>query len=335
VARKNKIGLSYFPHDVDLSTDEKIQVLQADYGLIGYAIYIKLLERIYRQGYFINFDDRKLKIFAMNNNIEVEKCFNILDVCLNEGLFNKTKYNKYKILTSQGIQERYFESITRRKEVKVNKKVLLIEPSENMKIINVNINEENVDINNLNVNINEENVDIKYTKESKVKESKGKEKNIKKKNTEILKDYLFEKLKINTKQEKDIKFLLERYSINDLKQAIDNAVIYWTGSNKRKYAFGKRWTRFYEQIGTFTDIEQVNLLIERESKGNSKGTQETGTKRTSRIPDHDGDFIRSEASFTRDIPRLKGLLQDSIDCMSSNEIINYIKNRIKEIKNEL
>lgn len=50
LARPRKTGLDYFSHDVDLSSDDKIEAMEGKYGPTGYAFYCKTLERIYRHG---------------------------------------------------------------------------------------------------------------------------------------------------------------------------------------------------------------------------------------------------------------------------------------------
>jgi len=118
MGRPNKDGVDYFPHDVDLSGDEKIQLLESDHGILGYAVFCKLLERIYRNGYFIHADERFIKLFSRNCNIEIDACKNIINSCL-ENLFDKKLYSKFEILTSQGIQKRYMEIVKRRRQIEV------------------------------------------------------------------------------------------------------------------------------------------------------------------------------------------------------------------------
>jgi len=50
MARPLKEGLKYFPHDTDMSADDKMRRLEAKYGILGYGIYCKLLEKIYSSG---------------------------------------------------------------------------------------------------------------------------------------------------------------------------------------------------------------------------------------------------------------------------------------------
>ncbi len=51
MARRGKQGLDYFPLDVVI--DDKVELLEAEHGLSGFAIYIKLLQKIYSQGYYL------------------------------------------------------------------------------------------------------------------------------------------------------------------------------------------------------------------------------------------------------------------------------------------
>ena len=42
MARLNKIGLDYFPLDTDIELNDKIQLIESEFGLKGFAIIIKL-----------------------------------------------------------------------------------------------------------------------------------------------------------------------------------------------------------------------------------------------------------------------------------------------------
>ncbi len=67
MARPKKIGLDYFPMDVDMDQDDKIYLVKAEYGWEGFAIVVKILMEIYSEGYFLEWDERKLKIFSRKN----------------------------------------------------------------------------------------------------------------------------------------------------------------------------------------------------------------------------------------------------------------------------
>jgi len=170
MARKNKVGIDYFSHDVDMCQDIRIRILKAKFGLLGYAIFLRLLEEIYRdKGYYLILTDEFSIIFCDDNKIDINVYNDVINVCINQELFNIKHYNVYKILTSKRIQINYLEASSRRKEVFIEKS-LLISDLDYYKFNNVNINEIDVYINRVNDNICTQS----KVKESKVKESKEK-----------------------------------------------------------------------------------------------------------------------------------------------------------------
>ena len=70
------------------------------------------------------------------------------------GIFDKNMFEKYSILTSKGIQERYFKAVDRRKQVFVKSQYLLVDCAHFSK--NVCILKENVDIFSKNADIFEQ-----------------------------------------------------------------------------------------------------------------------------------------------------------------------------------
>lgn len=164
--RPIKEGLDYFPLDVDL--DDKIYMVECELGLAGFALLIKLFIKIYKNGYYINWNEKIAKIFARQNNIEINVVDKLLDVCINEEVIDKALYKKYNILTSRGIQKRYLEAVKRRKEISLIKEYMLVKIVD--KSINVNINWINVNNNSINDD------DNKQSKVEKRRVEKSKEK---------------------------------------------------------------------------------------------------------------------------------------------------------------
>lgn len=126
MARPIKQGLDYFPLDVNL--DDKIELLEAECGLQGFAIIIKLFQKIYNQGYFIKWTEDDQLLFAKKINTELTTVNSVITVALKREIFNKEMYENYGILTSKGIQRRFFEICKqlKRKGIEVNSKYLLI-----------------------------------------------------------------------------------------------------------------------------------------------------------------------------------------------------------------
>src|SRR5690606_22395306 len=101
MARPRKQGLDYFPHDVDASSDEKIEALRALYGNDGYAFYFILLERIYRTPEFeVNISDAETRqILARKVAVTEEKFNQILQTALKWGCFDREEYETRGVLT--------------------------------------------------------------------------------------------------------------------------------------------------------------------------------------------------------------------------------------------
>jgi len=168
MARPQKEGLDYFPLDVDMDQDDKLFFIEAKYGLIGFAIVIRLLMQIYKEGYYKHYsDDKDAFLLSKRLSVDVNVIKNVVNDCINEGFFNRNLYGQYGILTSKGIQKRYLEACTRRKQVSIIKEYCLIDPENYKNIVFEYINPVNVDI-------NPDKCDITLTKtpQSKVKKSK-------------------------------------------------------------------------------------------------------------------------------------------------------------------
>lgn len=117
MARPNKIGLDYFPLDVDIFEDEKISAISGEFGIKGEITVIKLLCAIYRNGYFILWNDLlKFKLLRNLPGISSELIESIVNRLVLWEFFDKTLFDSVKVLTSRGIQKRYFEAVRRRKD---------------------------------------------------------------------------------------------------------------------------------------------------------------------------------------------------------------------------
>lgn len=169
MARPKREGLDYFPLDVNAGLDDEIELVEAEYGLEGFAIFIKLLQKIYKSNYYIMWTEKEKLQFSKRVNVDINRVNVIIMSCLKWGLFNKHLYDTYQILTSRGIQKRFLLAIDRRTSYEFYREYLLL--SEN---------EVNAYKNLVIVNITADNADINPQREreskEKVKESKEKEK---------------------------------------------------------------------------------------------------------------------------------------------------------------
>jgi hypothetical protein len=153
--RPIKEGLSYFALDVDIWDNRKVRLFRNDLAATdrhsGFAIFVLLLARIYAgKGYYLTWDEDEKTAFCEHINIEIDVCNNVINACINRGLFDRNKFEKYGILTSAEIQKRFVGAVTRRKCIHVDSNYL----------IDDNINRISADINSINEG-------RKYTKEKK------------------------------------------------------------------------------------------------------------------------------------------------------------------------
>lgn len=149
---KNKVGLNYF--DLDCHMDEKIELIEAEYGLKGFAIIIKLYQSIYSgYGYYCEWTPDISVLWAhrlgcsrgvgLKGNVGsvCDKCVlpgfpnnlinEVIAAAIRRNLFSGELFNKYSILTSSGIQKRYLTATSKRERIELKKEYLLISVGKN------------------------------------------------------------------------------------------------------------------------------------------------------------------------------------------------------------
>ena len=115
MARPKKTGLDYFPFDTDFFDDEAMVCIAGEFGIKGEITAVKLLCAVYRNGYFILWDEKlKMKMLRSLPGISPELLDQILNRLVKWGFFDETLFGSVKVLTSRKIQERYFGAVRRR-----------------------------------------------------------------------------------------------------------------------------------------------------------------------------------------------------------------------------
>jgi|CZCB01.1.fsa_nt_gi hypothetical protein len=168
MARPQKEGLDYFPLDVDMDQDDKIALIEARYGLVGFGVVIRLFMKIYKNSYFYEWTEKEQLLFARRVNVDINVINEIINDCLKWGIFDESIYEKHKVLTSRGIQRRYLKAADRRQRVQINSTYLLLDDEEVNAYKNLVIVNNNDHSSNDNVNINPQS----KVKKSKVKNTK-------------------------------------------------------------------------------------------------------------------------------------------------------------------
>lgn len=248
-------GINYFPLNVHL--DDKFELIEAEFGLKGFAIVVKLFQKIYgQQGYYCEWTEDVALLFGKNVGLGGDAVSEIVRAAIKRGIFDSELYDKYQILTSRGIQERYFEAVSRRKEVEVKKEYLLIKVDQIYK--NVRILNENVNISSKNVNISEQ----KKVEESKVKEKKVEERKLPRLPVRIVKLYENNIAPLTPITLRGLDDWLNAMSEDVVEYAISEAV----KNNKRNYKYIEAILRNHFNAGRTTLAEVQSA--KRAYKGN-------------------------------------------------------------------
>lgn len=117
MARPQRMGLDYFPLDVDFFEDDRIALIDYEHGAVGVMVYLRLLCVIYRtSGYYCRFDETMAALTArrIGNGCKAEDVVEIITGCLKYGLFDNDVFVATGMLTSAAIQRRYAAAIQER-----------------------------------------------------------------------------------------------------------------------------------------------------------------------------------------------------------------------------
>lgn len=159
---------------LDCHTNENISEIEALFGIKGFALIVRLWQKIYSEkGYYCEWLERSPLLFLSNwfggnSGVELNLITEVVEAALRIGIFDAGLYEKYSILTSKGIQKRYFDVVKRRTELTVISEYLLVSVDNFKGYVNRN---------SISVSKNGKNACRNVTskvKESKVKESKEK-----------------------------------------------------------------------------------------------------------------------------------------------------------------
>ena len=139
--RPIKQGIDCFPLDVGFFTDVKIRKIAKACGPNATSVIISLLCNIYRkQGYYILWDD-DLPFFIADEVGVSEGCVReVIKKALQVGFFDVEKHSAYGILTSAGIQRRFFEIIKRRTNIEIKSEYLINVCNNSINVCNNSIN---------------------------------------------------------------------------------------------------------------------------------------------------------------------------------------------------
>ena len=108
MGRCRKVGLNYYPFDVDFPQDIRIRKLVKYKDGRAITVYVLLLCSIYKNGYYMEWDDDVPFIISEQTGFDEEYILDVIKHCAKVGLFSEELFAQ-GVLTSKSIQERYIK----------------------------------------------------------------------------------------------------------------------------------------------------------------------------------------------------------------------------------
>ena len=281
--RPIKEGLDYF--ELDCQLDDKIKLIQAEFGLKGFAVVVKLYQKIYGvHGYYCEWNEDVLLLFMSENGLSGDSrnlIEDIISACIRRNIFSEKLYMTYQILSSSGIQKRYVNAISKRVNVKLKKEYLLIDVDKNL--ISTDRNPVSSVRNSINDGRNSQ------SREEKIRVDKSRAENEYSigdtvcPTTRVVGRIINEwnslskyginkisKINKNTQREKWLSARLKQYSENDFMIAIDTIRHsgFLQGKNKRGWMITFDW---FLRPNNFPKVLEGNYNDESEGDNNTSG----------------------------------------------------------------
>lgn len=179
MARPLKQGLDYFPTDCSFYQDIKIRkLIKYNGGVQAVVVYHILLCMIYDKGYYIAWDSDIPFYLDEQTHLGEDYILKVINSAVELGLFDATMYKDQQVLTSSGIQKRYFAAwLNAKRKLSDNLPYLLVSlPSSQTKKNKVNSEGNLFSSEETHINSEETKEDMEETPESSEKSAQKKEK---------------------------------------------------------------------------------------------------------------------------------------------------------------
>lgn len=134
MARTPKRGIDYAGWSVNVfDGDKKIDKLLDAQGWKGFGVYFFLCQSAYKMnGYYLewDYDDCASTARKMGGGIGSETVMETVKLCLLVGLFDNGLFDRWGVLTSKGIQRRFWAAAGERREVHLDSRFWLLAPED-------------------------------------------------------------------------------------------------------------------------------------------------------------------------------------------------------------
>ena len=120
--RKKREGIDFSGWDVDVFEDEKIIQLVDRLGLNAFVVFFAVCQRAYgARGYYLPWPAGEAVMIrrALGSEVTGQYISDVVDLCLDLGLFHADTFAQYGVLTSRAIQRNFVVVLQRRRRKEV------------------------------------------------------------------------------------------------------------------------------------------------------------------------------------------------------------------------
>lgn len=109
MARPATNGCLYFPLDCNFYEDRNVRLLRSQFGTKSEAVLIRLWCLCYSNGYYCQMEEDDIALLAesMGSGFSANYIRDVIEESCRRGIFDKTIFAQFRVLTSKGIQTRY------------------------------------------------------------------------------------------------------------------------------------------------------------------------------------------------------------------------------------
>lgn len=143
MAGRPKRGIDYAGWSVNMfDGDRKIDQLLDAKGWKGFGVYFFLCQQAYKMnGYYLEwrYSDCATTARKMGGGISAGTVRETVAYCMQIGLFDERRFVEWQVLTSRGIQRRFWTVLSERRVKKVYSELWLLEPDECKGLVKVSL----------------------------------------------------------------------------------------------------------------------------------------------------------------------------------------------------
>lgn len=137
---KNTSGIDFFPFNTNFFEDDKIALIEGEFGVKGAYIAIRLMCKIYNtEGYYCQWGRDECLLFTrrLGDGFSSNLVSEVIKGLIRRSFFDAGVFDSFNVLTSRGIQTRYLEATKRRQAVYMRRELILADISSysNVKFI--------------------------------------------------------------------------------------------------------------------------------------------------------------------------------------------------------